>query len=378
MYFNDSLMPKPKRKEALRRTYDSWGTESQNTIARLHVGIVGLGSVGALVAEAIARIGVRRATFVDHDVVETVNLDRLINATEDHLGCHKVDLAKESFLAHATAEDPEVIAHPVSIHASDAFKAILDCDFIFCCADRPVGRDVLNFVSQAHFIPVVDGGVEVQKHPIRDELFATHWRALVTSPVHQCMRCCGQYTNSLVTVDLDGSLDDPHYIANLPADQTPRNENVFPFTLYVASMFIDMMLRLLLSRPSWPTVTHLHYIFVQAELNREVGECKDYCDFRARRGLGDRAVPPYLAPAEEKTSHRVGWKTEVAGPLMDCVRWGPICLGRSWEALGRHAPWKTVTADGVRQSLSSQCSTDSVVHGQAVRSYGLLTRGGIS
>ena len=177
-----------------------------------------------------------------------------------------------------------------------------------------------HFVAQAHFIPVVDGGVEVQKHPIRDELFAAHWRASVTSPVHQCMRCCGQYTNSEVTVDLDGSLDDPCYIANLPADQTPRNENVFPFTLYVTSMFVDMMLRFLLSRPSWPTVAHLHYVFVQAELNREFGECKDNCDFRARHGMGDRADPPYLAPAEEKAPHRVERKAEAGGPLTECVR----------------------------------------------------------
>ena len=299
LYFNDALMPKPKRKEALRRTYDSWGAESQDTIARLHVGVVGLGSVGALVAEALSRMGVQRVTFVDHDVVDMVNLDRLINAAEKDIGDHKVDLARSSFLGHATAEEPEVLVHPVSVHASEAFKAVLDCDFIFCCADRPVGRDVLNFVAQVHCIPVVDGGVEVQKHPVRDELFAAHWRALVTSPVHQCMRCCGQYTNSEVTADLDGSLDDPTYIANLPPDKRPRNENVFPFTLYVTSMFVDIMLRLVLSRPSWPRVIHQHYVFVQAELDQEPGECKDYCDFRARRSTGDRAVPPYLTPTAE-------------------------------------------------------------------------------
>lgn len=335
LYFNESLMPKPKRKEALRRTYDSWGSESQDTIARLHVGVVGLGSVGALVAEALARMGTRRVTFVDPDVVKTVNLDRLINAAEEHIGRHKVDLAKESFRAHATAGDPEVISHPVSVHAHEAFKAVLDCDFVFCCADRPVGRDVLNFVAQAHCIPVVDGGVDVQRHPIRGELFAAHWRALASTPVNQCLRCCGQYTSSGVTADLDGSLDDPRYISNLPPDQRPRNENVFPFTLYVTGMFVDTMLRFMLSTPSWPTVTHQHYVFVQAELDHERGKCKDYCDFRARRGMGDRAVPPYLtSDVEEGKGQRPDTISKGSGALAECVRW----VRSAWLDLQRRLP----------------------------------------
>ena len=57
-YFNDEIAHPAPRRDILRRTFDSWGTESQNTISRLRVGIVGLGSVGGIVAEALARIGV--------------------------------------------------------------------------------------------------------------------------------------------------------------------------------------------------------------------------------------------------------------------------------------------------------------------------------
>ena len=57
LHFNDELVPAPKRRDVLRRTFDTWGAEAQSNISRLHVGVVGLGSVGCLVAEAIAPLG---------------------------------------------------------------------------------------------------------------------------------------------------------------------------------------------------------------------------------------------------------------------------------------------------------------------------------
>ena len=40
--FNDELAPTQLRRDILRRTFDTWGRESQDTIARLNFGIVGL------------------------------------------------------------------------------------------------------------------------------------------------------------------------------------------------------------------------------------------------------------------------------------------------------------------------------------------------
>ena len=50
IHFDDEVLPPPSRREVLRRTYDSWGEEAQQKMSRLRVGIVGLGSVGCIVA----------------------------------------------------------------------------------------------------------------------------------------------------------------------------------------------------------------------------------------------------------------------------------------------------------------------------------------
>ena len=65
--YMDRLAPKPKFKKALKRTYSAWGEAKQNLLARLHCGVVGLGSVGAIVAESLVRMGVETVSLIDFD-----------------------------------------------------------------------------------------------------------------------------------------------------------------------------------------------------------------------------------------------------------------------------------------------------------------------
>ena len=300
LYFNDALAPPPSRRRVLKRTFDTWGSEAQGRISRLNIGIVGLGSVGCVIAETVARLGVRNITLVDHDAVEEHNLDRLLFGTTGDVGRSKVELAKELIEAHATAEDPSVQAIALPVQNGAAYKAMLDCDVIFSCVDRPVARDVLNYVSQAHLIPVVDGGVAIETDYRHDKLSSAHWRAHLSTPVHRCLRCLRQYSTGMVVAELDGSLDDPSYVQNLPRDAIPRNENVFPFSLSTAAMQVNLLIRYLLSEDWWPIVHQQDYQFVLSKLKTINGDCVEHCSYRAMRCSGDDATPPYLIPGDLK------------------------------------------------------------------------------
>lgn len=75
---------------------------SEEEIGRLNnsaVMVVGVGGVGAMAAEALARSAVGTIILVDKDEVETSNLNRQILATEDKIGQKKVDVMKERLLS---------------------------------------------------------------------------------------------------------------------------------------------------------------------------------------------------------------------------------------------------------------------------------------
>lgn len=305
VFHDDAIIPPPPPHDILRRTFDSWGHAAQNTIARLHVGIVGLGSVGAIVAETLARIGVDAVTFIDPDHVEEHNLDRLLFASRRDIGRAKVDLAADTVRRHATARHLSVTPVSLPIQTVAAYKAALDCDLLFSCVDRPVPRDVLNYIAHAHLIPVIDGGIAVELNPSTDRLEFAHWRAHIITPYHQCMRCNGQYNSSMVLLELDGSLDDPSYIATLPSDSRYYNQNVFPFSLASAAMEVNLFVRYIISRNWWPVVKQQDYQLLTGKTRLIDAECHPHCSFRARRARGDSVSPPYLTgPSQFKSTRR--------------------------------------------------------------------------
>src|SRR5262249_44306305 len=68
------------------RQVRAFGVEGQARIGSTKVAVIGLGGTGSLVTQQLARLGVQRFILVDHDVVETTNLNRLVGAYPDDVG----------------------------------------------------------------------------------------------------------------------------------------------------------------------------------------------------------------------------------------------------------------------------------------------------
>ena len=247
--YNDRLMPPPSASEALRRTVSAWGTSRQASLARLRVGIVGAGSVGSIVAEALARTGFQHVTLIDFDSVEELNLDRLLHACrrDARMARSKIEVLGKAIKRSATATRFQVEMIDRSIVEEDGFKAALDCDVLFSCVDRPWPRSVLNCVAYAHCIPVIDGGILVAASKAKG-LHAADWRAHIAGPGRRCLECREQYDPGLVSTERDGYFDNPRYIDGLPEDHfIKRNENVFAFSMSVASFEMLHLLMMVLA-----------------------------------------------------------------------------------------------------------------------------------
>ena len=303
IYWKPTALKSLQNSRLKRRTIDTWGIGTQRNIENLRIGIVGVGSVGALVAETLARMGLTEVTLIDPDVIEIHNLDRLLYGTRSTVGEFKVSRAETEMRRHSTASDLQVRIARFGVEYEDAYREVLDCDLIVSCVDRPVARDVLNYAAIAHLIPVIEGGVAVETRLDTRDFVSARWRSHLVVPGRACIRCTGQYTSSDVLQELDGSLDDPSYIAGLPPELRPRNQNVFPFSLGSAAMQANLMVRYLIGRDWWPVLGRQEYRYITGRTYTSSSECNTYCSFRDRIALGDNSSPGYLlTPRPEPSS----------------------------------------------------------------------------
>ena len=286
-YF-DKLAPPAAPNGQQVRTIAAWGERSQSVLARLRVGIVGSGSVGAMVGEALARTGLEDIMVIDFDRIEEHNLDRLAYAMEADISRLKVEVMAEHLAARATAKPFRIEPIIGAIYDEAAFRAALDCDILFSCVDRPWGRHVLNLIAYAHLIPVIDGGISVRMNRLL-RLSGADWKALTASAGKQCLQCAQQYDPGLVQMEREGFLHDSSYIEGLPPEHPLKaRQNVFAFSMGCANLQVLQMMAMVLSPLDQPYPGTQVYHFVGNTMDEPRFEsCGPECQFPALVASGD-------------------------------------------------------------------------------------------
>ena len=291
--YNDRLVKPPEFRELFKRTVTTWGKHNHLTLARLRIGIVGLGSVGSIVAETLARMGMQRFVLIDFDEIQPHNLDRLLGAYESDIGALKIEVAERQIRRAATASEVEVRSVPYSIAEEAGYRSALDCDVLFSCVDRPRPRSILNHFAYSHLIPVIDGGIEVRfKH---GEFCGVDWQVQTAGPGRACLRCLETFLPGDVGTEIEGRLDDPSYLKNLPANhRLKRNENVFPFSANLASLETLQMVELVtqIGGVGGFGVQRYRYIPGTLEIDTEQA-CRPDCDYLSLTAEGDRYFTLY-------------------------------------------------------------------------------------
>jgi hypothetical protein len=144
-----------------KRTLQAFGEQTTNYLAGMSIGVVGCSGTGSWVVEMLTRLGVGELVLVDPDVVEPLNLNRIVHATlEDAIHRRpKVDVLERAIKTTGLSTKVETFAEDV--HTPAIVQRLARCDAIMGCVDAIDARDLLGRLSTYYTLPYIDVGVRL-------------------------------------------------------------------------------------------------------------------------------------------------------------------------------------------------------------------------
>ncbi|HEX8324960.1 MAG TPA: ThiF family adenylyltransferase [Tepidisphaeraceae bacterium] len=134
------------------------GPTGQERLTRASVLIVGVGALGTVLADYLARAGVGRLTLADRDVVERTNLQRQTLFAQADVGSPKAVAAAERL--RAVNAEIDLRAEVVDVAADNIERLVERCGatLLLDGTDNAATRYLLNDVAVKRGLPWVYGG----------------------------------------------------------------------------------------------------------------------------------------------------------------------------------------------------------------------------
>lgn len=189
--------------------------EMGNQLLRgLSVGVIGLGGVGSLLVEYLARLGVGRLIVADPDRIDVTNLPRLTGATHwdarflltaqgrpewlrrlgKRFATTKVRLARRL----AKRANPEVVFEGLrgDVTMPEVAERFVGCDYLFLAADTMQARLVFNAIVHQYLVPGVQMGSKALPDSVTGELTQVFSVVRPINPASGCLWCSGLISSS--------------------------------------------------------------------------------------------------------------------------------------------------------------------------------------
>ncbi|MFC4102825.1 ThiF family adenylyltransferase [Paenibacillus xanthanilyticus] len=151
--------PTDEQRYARQIRYAPIGSDGQARLGASRAAIVGLGALGSVAAQHLARAGVGFIRLIDRDVLEWSNLQRQVLYTEDDVA--RMLPKAEAAAARLQAVNSSIVLEPViaDVTGLNAEALLGDVDIIIDGSDNFSVRYLINDVSLKHGIPWIYGGV---------------------------------------------------------------------------------------------------------------------------------------------------------------------------------------------------------------------------
>jgi ThiF family protein len=156
-----------------------FGAAGQALLRSLTVGVIGLGGVGSLVTEYLAKLGIGQFVSADPERVEISNVPRIVGASRWDArwplthpampaairgAARKLATRKTTVAARQTrraGHSTRTTAVNISVAVDHAARQFLGCDYVFLAADTAQARLVFNAIVHQYFIPGIQIGSKI-------------------------------------------------------------------------------------------------------------------------------------------------------------------------------------------------------------------------
>jgi molybdopterin/thiamine biosynthesis adenylyltransferase len=137
--------------------HDSWDRLRQQTYA-----VIGLGRIGSMLTNDLARLGVRSVVGIDPDKLEIWNIDSMDGATMTNIGQTKTS-AIDSHFRNIWATG-KFVPVPYAIESPYALNQCKEADVLFSCTDNEYARFTSAILATFYHRPIIEVGTGILSH----------------------------------------------------------------------------------------------------------------------------------------------------------------------------------------------------------------------
>jgi molybdopterin-synthase adenylyltransferase len=180
-------VPSTRRgRRRLDRQNRAIGPKADAHLAGASIAVIGVCGGGSHVCQQLAHQGVGRIVPIDDDLVEEVNLGRMVGATPSD----SERTPKAAVMRRLIASiDPEIRVEEVRARFPEGptLAALKSVDVVISCVDSFLIREQINAFCRRHHLPLIDVGMSIRTKG--EKLERAAGQMIVVLPDSSCLRC---------------------------------------------------------------------------------------------------------------------------------------------------------------------------------------------
>ena len=199
------------------------GKAGQKILQKKCIAIIGLGALGSVAAELLARAGIGKINLIDRDIVELSNLQRQLLYSEEDLGKLKAQAAQQRLQKINSNITYQI--HPIHLDAEN-LSLLKKADLILDCTDNLATRLLVNDFCKKN-----------KKTWIYSSALGTAGYVMPIFPDGPCLQC---------------------FLSASSGETCETNGVLNTITTSIASLQVSLALQLLLKYPVQPQLYYLN------------------------------------------------------------------------------------------------------------------------